>query len=123
MNLINFDAAAASVQALSMKWVEGLPTLTNVVHLDASGTQTGGYGIGNLFADMGTGLGKDVDTAPAAAARCEMFFRSFGTGRFFVFLGALLTEIYFILGIVGGAKKNKEQKAARQAQAGDRKRR
>ena len=58
--------------------------------------------------------------APAAAARCEMFFRSFGTGRFFVFLGALLTEIYFILGIVGGAKKNKEQKAARQAQAGKR---
>jgi hypothetical protein len=40
-----------------------------------------------------------------------------------LFLGALLTEIYFILGIVGGAKKNKEQKAARQAQAGDRKRR
>ena len=111
MNLINFDAAAASLQALSMKWVEGLPELEK------------GYGIGRLFADMGTGLGKDVDTAPAAAARCEMFFRSFGTGRFFVFLGAFLTEIYFILGIVGGAKKNKEQKAARQAQAGDRKRR
>jgi len=123
MNLINFDAAAASVQALSMKWVEGLPALNNIVHLDASGNQTGGYGLGTLFSDMITGLGKDVDTAPAAAKRCEMFFRSFGTGRFFVFLGALLTEIYFILGIIGGAKKNKEQKAARQAQAGDRKRR
>ena len=112
MNFINFDAAAASATALGQGWVKGLPTLEE------------GYGLGKLFSDMGTGLGKDLDTAPAAAARCEMFFRSFGTGRFFVLLGALLTEVYFILGVFGGVKKNKEQKAARQAQsAGDRKRR
>lgn len=112
MNLINFDAAGASQAALNAGWVKGLPALAE------------GYGLGTLFSDMGTGLGKDLDTAPAAAARCEMFFRSFGTGRFFVFLGALLTEVYFILGVFGGVKKNKEQKAARQAQAaGDRKRR
>jgi hypothetical protein len=107
MNLINFDAFKASTDAISLKWVGFLPQLSE------------GYGISNLFADMGTGLGKD-GAALQAAERCEMFFRSFGTGRFFVFLGALLTEIYFILGIVGGAKKNKEQKAARQAQAGKR---
>jgi hypothetical protein len=112
MNLINFDAAKASTDAIANGFVHGLPALTD------------GYTLSNLFSDMGTGLGKDIDTAPQAAARCEMFFRSFGTGRFFVLLGALLTEVYFILGVVGGAKKIKEQKAARQAQAaGDRKRR
>ena len=110
MNLINFDAAAASAEALAQGWAKGLPALEE------------GYGLGKLFSDMGAGLGKGVD-APPAAARCEMFFRSFGTGRFFVLLGALLTEVYFILGVVGGAKKNKEQKAARQAQSADRKRR
>ena len=111
MNLINFDAAAASQAAVDAGWVKGLPALTE------------GYGLGTLFSDMGAGLGKGID-APPAAARCEMFFRSFGTGRFFVLLGALLTEVYFILGVAGGVKKNKEQKAARQAQsAGERKRR
>lgn len=110
MNLINFDAAAASAEAIAHGWAKGLPPLEE------------GYGLGKLFSDMGAGLGKGVD-APPAAARCEMFFRSFGTGRFFVLLGALLTEIYFILGVAGGAKKNKEQKAARQAQSADRKRR
>jgi hypothetical protein len=110
-NLINFDAAAESAHALTQGWVKGLPELEK------------GYGLGKLFSDMGTGLGKDLDTARQAAERCEMFFRSFGTGRFFVLLGALLTEVYFILGIVGGVKKNNEQKAARQAQSADRKRR
>ncbi len=110
MNLINFDATTASAEAVGWGWVKDLPSLPN------------GYGLGTLFSDMGTGLGKSGDAAPAAA-RCEMYFRSFGTGRFFVLLGAILTELYFILGVVGGAKKNKEQKAARQAQSADRKRR
>lgn len=108
MNLINFDAAAASSEAINQGWAKGLPTLD-------------GYSFGKLFSDMGTALGKGSEAQPAAA-RCEMFFRSFGTGRFFVLLGALLTEVYFVLGVVGGAKKNKEQKAARQAQSAGKRR-
>lgn len=77
---------------------------------------------GTLFADIGTGLSKKVEAAEAAQ-RVEHFFRLFGPGRFFVFLGALLAEFGFVAGIVGGAKKNKQDKIARQSGGTERRRR
>ena len=110
MNLMSYDAHKCYVAATESGWTKGLPSLAEA------------YGLKQLFADMGTALGKSGEAADAAG-RCEAYFRCFGTGRFLLFLGALLTEVYFILGIVGGVKKNNEQKAARQAQSADRKRR
>jgi hypothetical protein len=43
-------------------------------------------------------------------------------GQFFVFLGALIAELGFIGGIVGGAKKNKADKKAKMMAAAERKR-
>jgi hypothetical protein len=76
----------------------------------------------DLFTDIGTALGKSAD-AGVAAAKVETFFRCFGAGRFFVFLGALLTEVYLVLGVVGGAKKNKMDKLAKQSTGAERRRR
>ena len=72
-----------------------------------------------LFADMGSALAKKED----AALRVEHFWRLFGPGRFFVFLGGLLAEISFFGGVLGGAKQNKLEKQARQMAAAERKRR
>ncbi|MBK8098259.1 MAG: hypothetical protein IPK26_14200 [Planctomycetes bacterium] len=73
----------------------------------------------DLFADIGSALAKDAD----AGMRVENFFRYFGPGKFFVFVGALLAEMSFFGGIVGGAKKNKQDKVARQMASAERKRR
>lgn len=107
MNLINFDAAAALAAA---KAVGAL----------APDAQSAGWD--TLFADITTALGKSVEAQPAAM-RVENFFRCFGTGKVFVLLGAALAELFFLFGIVGGAKQNKQQKIARMAQAAERKRR
>jgi hypothetical protein len=107
MNLIAYDTAAALASAKSAG------------HLPADAAIAGW---GTLFNDMFTALGKSVEAAPAAA-RVENFFRCFGGGKVFVLLGAALAELFFVLGIVGGAKQNKQQKMARMAQATERKRR
>jgi hypothetical protein len=88
MNLVNYDAHKCYVAATEGGWAMDLPSLAEA------------YGLKQLFADMGTALGKSGEAADAAG-RCEAYFRCFGTGRFLLFLGALLTEVYFILGIVG----------------------
>lgn len=110
MNLIGYDAPAAIESARQWGSLHGNAMLEP------------GYTWGSLFADMGLALSKKVESADAAL-RVELFFRAFGTGRLFVFFGALLAEVVFIAGIAGGAKKNKEQKQARMAQAAERKRR
>ena len=51
------------------------------------------------------------------------FFRHFGTGRVFVFVGALLAELFMVLAVFGGAKKIKEQQAERRAATTTRRRR
>jgi hypothetical protein len=107
MNLMNYDAAAALATAKAAGHLPGDAAVAS--------WQT-------LFNDMFTALGKSAE-APPAAMRVENFFRCFGTGKIFVFLGATFAELFFILGIVGGAKQNKQMKMARMAQAAERKRR
>lgn len=108
MNLMAYDPEAALTAA---KQAGYLPAV--VVEVSTWST---------LFADIGTALGKSVDAAPAAL-RVENFFRCFGTGKIFVLLGAALAEVVFVLGVVGGAKQNKQQQVARMAQASERRRR
>ena len=58
-----------------------------------------------------------------AATRVEGFWRLFGPGQFFVFLGALIAELGFVGGVIGGAKKNKADQKQKQMAAAERKRR
>lgn len=76
----------------------------------------------SLFGDMGAVISKSLE-AEVAALKVENFFRCFGTGRFLLLIGAALAEVFFVLGIAGGAKQNKQQSMARMAQAAQRKRR
>jgi hypothetical protein len=108
MNLIAYDPVLALEQAKAAG------------HLPAAAQISDSWNA--MFSDMLLGLSKKADAADGAT-RVEHFFRCFGTGRFFVFVGALLAEIFFVAGIVGGAKQNKQQKLARMAQASERKRR
>ncbi|MBL8726427.1 MAG: hypothetical protein JNK49_20455 [Planctomycetes bacterium] len=71
-----------------------------------------------LLGDMGSALAKSKE----AAVRAENFWRLFGPGQFFVFLGSLIAELGFVGGIVGGAKKNKLEKQAKMLAAAERKR-
>ncbi len=76
---------------------------------------------GTLFDDLFT-AGRPSEDAPAAAARAETFWRLLGPGRLFVMLGGLIAELGFFGGILGGAKKNKQDKQAKQMAASERKR-
>lgn len=107
MNLMAYDPAAALASAIAGGH---LPAGAEISTWDT------------LFSDIGTGLGKSVEAAPSAQ-KVEHFFRCFGTGRIFVLLGAALSELVFILGVVGGAKQNKQQQATRMAQGAERRRR
>lgn len=110
LNLMSYDASAAIDMARQSGALPGSAMLES------------GYSWGNLFGDMGHALAKQADSNEAAY-RVELFFRCFGTGRLFVFFAALLTEVVFVAGIAGGAKKVKAQNAARSAQSAERKRR
>jgi hypothetical protein len=73
---------------------------------------------GDLFA-----AGRPSAEAPLAAMKVENFWRLFGVGKVFVLLGALFAELGFFGGVLGGAKKNKQDQRARQMAATERKRR
>jgi Na+-transporting methylmalonyl-CoA/oxaloacetate decarboxylase gamma subunit len=71
-----------------------------------------------MFKDMGGAIMKDA----AAGVRVEGFWRLLGVGNVFVFLGALMAELGFLGGIVGGAKKNKAETKAKMQASAERKR-
>jgi len=72
-----------------------------------------------LLGDMFAGLAK---RNPEALQRAETFWRLFGPANFFIMLGALIAEVGFISGIVGGAKKNKADQTAKRMAVAERKR-
>jgi hypothetical protein len=104
MNMMAFDPKAALEVAAARGW------------MPAEATHSESWKA--LFGDIGSALAKSQD----AATRVENFWRLFGTGQFFVFLGALLAEIGFFGGVMGGAKKNKLDKQQKQMAAAERKR-
>ena len=71
-----------------------------------------------MFSDIGSTLAKNKE----APLRVENFWRLFGPGQFFVFLGALLAELGFVMGVVGGAKQNKNVAKQKQMKAAERRR-
>ncbi|MCA8949267.1 MAG: hypothetical protein KDE27_07180 [Planctomycetes bacterium] len=75
-------------------------------------------GWGSFFGDIGGALAKDEE----AAIRVGNFWRLLGPGSFFVFLGALIAELGFVGGVLGGAKKNKQLKQAKMAAAAEKRR-
>ncbi|MBX3464258.1 MAG: hypothetical protein KF830_13890 [Planctomycetes bacterium] len=75
-----------------------------------------------LFADM-FAAGRPSAEAAQAAAKVENFWRLHGVGKIFVLVGALVAELGFFGGVLGGAKKNKQDKKAMQMAATPRKRR
>jgi hypothetical protein len=105
MNILAFVPADAFAVASARGWM----------HADAA--YSGSWK--ELFADMGSALMKSSE----AAMRVENFWRLFGPGQFFVLLGAVLAEMGFFGGVLGGAKKNKQDKQAKQMAASERKRR
>ncbi|MEO6597349.1 MAG: hypothetical protein ABIP94_21610 [Planctomycetota bacterium] len=107
MNLIGFDPDA------SLKLAQLNGTLPNGAEVSTWKT---------LATDM-FAAGRPSDEAPLAAARVENFWRLFGPGRFFVFLGSLVAELGFFGGVLGGAKKNKQVRQQKQMTASERKRR
>jgi hypothetical protein len=108
MSLTSFDAAAAHEQALKAGWME--KNTDNWFTFSASWA--------DMFKDMGGAIMKDA----AAAVRVEGFWRLLGVGNVFVFLGALMAELGFLGGIVGGAKKNKAETKAKMQASAERKR-
>lgn len=73
---------------------------------------------GELFADIGSSLAKNKD----APMRVEGFWRLLGPGNVFVFFGALIAEAGFVMGVVGGAKQNKQATKEKQMKAAERRR-
>lgn len=106
MNIVAFDPMAARTAAIEMGWLKDLPSTMPSASL------------GEMFADIGGALAKKAEPA----AKVEYFWRLFGPGQIFVFLGALLAEFAFIGGIVGGAKKNSADKKAKMMAIAEKKR-
>jgi hypothetical protein len=73
---------------------------------------------GDLFA-----AGRPSAEAAVAAMKAENFWRLYGTGKILVLLGAFVAELGFFGGVLGGAKKNKQDRQSRQMSATERKRR
>ena len=48
------------------------------------------------------------------------FYRAFGTGRIVLFLGSLLTLVFFLTAIIGGVMHAKQKKTAVRAAAAER---
>jgi hypothetical protein len=105
-NMIAFDAVAALEMAKNYQW---LPQ-----NAEASENWKA------LLSDMFGGL---VKRNPEWLTRAEVFWRLYGPGNMLVVLGALIAEIGFLGGVVGGAKQNKADVKAKQMAAAERRRR
>ncbi len=102
--MLVFDPGAAQQVAVGYGWISA--------DMPFSATWS------DLFSDIGSTLAKNKD----APARVEGFWRLLGTGNVFIFLGALIAEAGFIMGIVGGAKQNKNATKQKQMKAAERRR-
>lgn len=135
LGLVWTSWGAINTGRISMKWVflAFIPFAAQLMNLMAAFTEpavaqaiaNGSLKIttwGELFGKMGTSLGKSEEAVVAGRDVAE-FFRNFGPGRIFLFLGALLAEVSFIQGVMGGAKKLKQEKLAKQAAGAERRRR
>lgn len=107
MNMAAFDPAKAFDHAVKSGWL---------VQSDFATFASGDWK--SVFKDIGSALAKDNE----AGLRVEGFWRLLGVGNVFVFLGALIAELGFVGGIVGGAKQNSAEKKAKQMAAAERKR-
>jgi hypothetical protein len=67
---------------------------------------------GPIVQDWGELFSALVSRDSAQFEKVGNFMRQWGAGKVFVFLGGVLAELYFFLGILGGAKAMKQQKAA-----------
>jgi len=103
-HLVAFDAEAAHKVAVTHGWM----------------AENAAYSANwkAMFGDIGSALAKSQD----AAERLGNFWQLLGTGKFFVFLGALIAELGFFGGIVGGFQQNKMEKQAKIQAAAERKR-
>lgn len=106
MNLVGFDPAAQHKLAVEAGWLKDGEWLKYSADWKS------------LFADIGSALMKSQE----AGQRVEGFWRLLGVGNFFVFLGALIAELGFLGGIVGGHKQNKAEQKQKQMAAAERKR-
>lgn len=106
MNMIAFDPARAAAAAIAMGY------------LPEGGVFTFSASWGDLFGDIGSALAKDND----AAARVAGFWRLFGSGQFFCFFGAVIAELGFFGGVLGGAKQNKQLAQQKQMAASEKRR-
>ncbi len=104
-NMAAFDADAALQVAKARSW------------LPAEATASLSWK--ELLGDMFGGAAK---RNPEALLRAETFWRLFGPANFFITLGALIAEVGFIAGVVGGAKQNKADQTAKRMAAAERKR-
>lgn len=107
MSMTSFDPEAARKLAVEAGWLADGSWLTHSADWKS------------MFKDMGSAAAKSQE----AAARVEGFWRLLGPGHVLVFLGALIAELGFVGGIVGGHKKNKADQKQKQLAAAERKRR
>jgi hypothetical protein len=105
-NLASFDVETALQAAKARGWVH------------AEYVCSGGWK--ELFGDMFGGLFKrNVERLELA----ENFWRLLGPAHFFVALGALMAEVSFFGGVIGGAKQNKAEQKQKMMAAAERRRR
>jgi len=102
--LFTFDVAAAHEAARTLHYLD----------TDITFSQSWGA----LFSDMGGTVMEKMD----APARVAGFWRLLGTGNVLVFFGALIAELGFIMGVVGGVKQNKNATKQKQMAAAERRR-
>ena len=135
LGLVWTSWGAINTGKISMKWVflAFIPFLAQLMALLSAfsepavmaGKTAGLFTMGTwgeVFAKIGAAL-PNSEEARAAGREVAEFFKHFGPGRIFLFLGALLAELAFIQGVMGGAKKLKQEKLARQAAGAERRRR
>lgn len=102
--MVVFDPKAAFDTAVAAGWI--------------SDTMVYSASWGDLFSDIGSTIAKDAK----APARVEGFWRLMGPGHVLVFVGGFMAEAGFVMGIVGGAKQNKNATKQKQMKAAERRR-